>query len=234
MPATEVAQSIYEWARSNGVLAERCLVRMSDGMLCGLTNNHVTGDCNHTPLDMHILSPAPIDADPNGPAPMGIGRHHSLVPLGSGDPQQVPLQELDVALFSINDPALVTSVQGTGLFDTPGAVAAPTARTVVKKVGRTTGLTRGVILGPLVTPLWIPYKSERFRSVVHFTGVWAVKGLDDEAFSAPGDSGSVVVTDNGEYAVGLHFAGGDEVSLMIPLASVVNHLGLTLVNGHNV
>jgi hypothetical protein len=110
-----------------------CLVSNSEGTLCGLTNNHVTGDCNHTRIGMHILSPAPIDASPNGPAPTGIGRHYSLVALGSGDPQQVPVQELDAALFSIDQPSLVSSMQGPGWFDTPAVVIGPTAGTIVKK-----------------------------------------------------------------------------------------------------
>ena len=105
-----------------------CLVTTHDGTLCGLTNNHVTGDCNHTLIGMHILSPAPMDADPDGPAPMGIGRHHSFVPLRSGDPQQVDAQELDVALFSITDHPQVSSMQGSGAFDTPSAAVAPAGR----------------------------------------------------------------------------------------------------------
>ena len=211
-----------------------CLVTTDNGTLCGLTNNHVTGDCNHTVLGMHILSPAPMDADPNGPAPTGIGHHHRLIPLGSGDPQQVRLQEFDVALFSIADDGQVSSMQGSGVFDTPGAAINPVGGMRVKKVGRTTGLTHGEVIGPWVTPLWIPYKSSRFTSRVHFTGVWAVRGLANNDFSSPGDSGSLVVTEDGQNAVGLIFAGAGSVSLMMPIQSVMQNLNVALVAGHNV
>ena len=211
-----------------------CLVTTDDGTLCGLTNNHVTGDCNHTPLRMHILSPAPMDADPNGPAPTGIGRHHSFVTLHSGDPQQVQVQELDVALFSVTDQDRVSSMQGSGLFNTPGAATNTAGRMRVKKVGRTTGLTHGEVVGPWVTPLPIPYTSNRFSSVVHFTGAWGVRSLTTEPFSSPGDSGSLVVTEDGQHAVGLIFAGAGQVSLMMPITAVLSHLNLALVGGHNV
>ena len=183
---------------------------------------------------MHILSPAPMDADPDGPAPMGIGRHHSFVPLRSGDPQQVDAQELDVALFSITDHPQVSSMQGSGAFDTPSAAVAPAGQMRVKKIGRTTGPTTGEIVGPWVTRLSIPYKSSKFSSVVHFTGAWAVKGDGNARFSAPGDSGSLVVTQDGLRAVGLIFAGlGSSLSLMIPMATVLDQLDLSLVRGHN-
>ena len=65
-----------------------CLVLTEDKKLCGLTNNHVTGDCNHTEANMHILVPSPMDAMVNGPPPTAVGRHLRLIPLQSGNPGQ--------------------------------------------------------------------------------------------------------------------------------------------------
>jgi len=210
------------------------LVQLNDGTLCGLTNNHVTGGCNHTQLDMHILSPAPFDADPAHPPPVAIGRHHSFVQLISGDPGQVTLQELDVALFRITDPDLVTSIQGNSLYDTPTQTAAPVGGMRVMKVGRTTGHTVGEVVGQFATPLGIPYESERFRSMVYFQNAWAVQTLTGEPFSLQGDSGSLVVTEDGWRAVGLIFAGtgGGDVSFIIPIDAVLANLGATLIGGH--
>jgi hypothetical protein len=70
--------------------------------------------------------------------------------------------------------------------------------------------------------------------VVHFRGVWAIQGLDGEVFSDAGDSGSLVVSDDGRNAIGLIFAGVDGVSLMIPLSSIMDHWQLKLVTGHNI
>lgn len=212
------------------------LVRTSDGKLCGLTNNHVTGACNHSRLGMHVLSPSPFDADPAHPAPTAIGRHHSFVTLASGDPRQVALQELDVALFEIGLPNAVTSMQGDGFYDTPTKVTAPVGGLPVKKVGRTTGLTTGVVIGVFQTPVGIPYTSDRFRSQVYFQNVWAVKTLTGEPFSLAGDSGSLVVSEDGTEAVGLIFAGttNGDVSFVIPISTVLNSIGGTLVSGHGI
>jgi hypothetical protein len=209
-----------------------CLVRHADGTLCGLTNNHVTGDCNHTPEGMHILAPSPCDAEPSGPAPTAIGRHRAFVPLSSGDPQQLGLQEIDAAIFSISHENLVCSMQGSGSFDTPNKIRLPTARTRVKKVGRTSGLTLGTIRGKWATPLGIPYKAQKFNSLVYFNQPYAVAGDKDLPFSRPGDSGSLVVTEDHGSAVGLILGGAGKLSIMMPLKPVLAAFNVTLVSGH--
>lgn len=212
------------------------LVRLADGRLYGLTNNHVTGGCNHTVQGMHIMCPAPFDADPTHPAPLAIGRHHSFVPLASGDPGQIQEQELDTALFEVTRPEVVTSMQGEGTFDTPTAIADPIGGMMVKKVGRTSGLTTGQVLGQVTTALGIPYEAPDFRSRVYFRDVWVVSTLTGDPFSLPGDSGSLVVSEDGTHAVGLIFAGttNGTVSYLIPIRTVLDFLGATLVSGHNI
>lgn len=212
------------------------LVALPDGTICGLTNNHVTGGCNHTQVGMHVLAPAPFDADPSHPAPLAIGRHHSFVPLASGDPRQVQMQELDVALFGIHELGKITSMQGDGYYDTPINVIPPVGGMLVKKVGRTTGITHGEIVGVFSTPLGIPYQGDRFKSTVYFQGAWAIQGTGGDPFSLGGDSGSLVVTEDGLSAVGLIFAGATNgsTSFMIPIHRALAALGATLVQGHNV
>lgn len=210
------------------------LVRLSDGTLCGLSNNHVTGDCNHTQKDMYVLCPSPIDADPLLLPPTAIGRHHALIPLRSGDPGQVAKQEVDAALFRIEDPSLVTSWQGQSMYDTPATTAPLGAMMKVKKIGRTTGLTMGRVVGPVLTPIEVPYQSQNFRSKVHFAGVWSVQSIGGDPFSEPGDSGSLVVTEDGEHAVGLLFGGSGPVGMIMPIDKVLGAFGgASLVSGHN-
>jgi len=210
------------------------LATMADGRIVGFSNNHVTGDSNHTPAGMHILSPAPIDASPASPPPLAIGKHLSLAQLNSGDPQQIALQEIDGAIFEITEPDKVSSMQGNGAYDTPSVIAPMRAGMVVKKVGRTTGLRLGTVLGETVIPLSIPYKSSRFQSMVYFTGVWIVEGANGNTFSEGGDSGSLVVTADGTAAVGVVFAGGNNVSFVLPIAKVLNFFSLSLLSSHNV
>ena len=209
------------------------LAKLSDGRLVGFSNNHVTGECNHTPPGMHILSPSPLDASPSSPPPVAIGTHFALLPLNSGDPNQISLQETDAAVFLITRPDLVTSMQGNGFYDTPADVGPLSANLRVKKVGRTTGLRAGTVLGEMVVPFYIPYKSNKFQSIVYFSGVWAVQGDGGNTFSEPGDSGSLVVTLDGKQAVGVVFAGGNNVSYVLPIGKILALFNMTLVAGHN-
>ncbi|WP_336274150.1 hypothetical protein [Vreelandella indica] len=209
------------------------LATRSDGTLVGVTNNHVTGGCNHTPYGMHIMSPSPFDAVPGGPEPTAIGKHSGLVPILSGDPGQIHLQELDVAIFDVTKPELLSSMQGEGLYDTPAEVADPESNLRVKKVGRTTGLRTGVILGRVSTTLSIPYKSSKFNSLVHFDDVWAILGDNGSTFSEPGDSGALVVSEDGDHALGLIFAGGGNTSFMIPVRKILEHFNLSLACQYN-
>jgi hypothetical protein len=208
-----------------------CLVRLPDGTLCGLTNNHVTGDCNHTVRGMYIIAPAPVDADPQGPAPLAIWRHHSFIQLASGDPLQTVLQELDVALFAIQEENSVTFMQGNGFYDTPNVVLPPSGMMKVKKVGRTTGITRGTVLGRFQTPFAIPCRSPRFNGLVYFDHPFAVQLDNDQPFSASGDSGSLVAVANDSASVGILFAGAGNVSVMMMLDRVIAAFGATLVSG---
>jgi hypothetical protein len=210
------------------------LLRLTDGTLCGLSNNHVTGDCNHTQKNMYVLCPSPIDADPSLPPPTAIGRHHALVQLRSGDPGQVARQEVDAAIFRIENPDLVTSWQGQSIYDTPVTTAPLIGGMKVKKLGRTTGVTTGRVVGPVLTPLEVPYQSPNFRSKVHFTGVWSVQSIGGDPFSEAGDSGSLVVTDDGKHAVGLLFGGSGPVGMIMPIDKVLDAFGgASLVGGHN-
>jgi hypothetical protein len=184
---------------------------------------------------MYVMCPSPIDADPSLPAPMAIGRHHAFVILRSGDPGQVARQEVDAAIFRIEDEGFVTSWQGQSAYDTPAKTAPLAAGMKVKKIGRTTGLTTGRVVGPVLTPLEVPYQSANFRSKVHFTGVWFVQSIGGDPFSEPGDSGSLVVTEDGQHAVGLLFGGSGPVAMIMPIDKVlVAFGGASLVSGHNV
>ncbi len=209
------------------------LIRLADGKLYGLTNNHVTGDCNHTEVGMHIMCPAGIDAEVNRKPPTAIGIHTRLTELKSGDPAQIGKQQLDAAIFEITDESLVTSWQGNMDYDTPTSVAAPSAQMKVKKVGRTSGTTFGKINAEITSPIAIPYKSSRNSSVSHYTGLWSVSTTSGEPFAEPGDSGALVVTEDGTAAVGLILGGHGAMTLFMPIEKVLAHFGGVLVGEHN-
>ncbi len=87
----------------------------------------------------------------------------------------------------------------------------------VRKVGRTTGVTEGVVTAIEVDRLVVDFEIGLLR----FDGQIEIEGTGSEAFSAGGDSGSLIVDEHG-FACGLLFAGSD--------VGGRNGAGLTYVN----
>jgi hypothetical protein len=201
-----------------------------------LSNNHVTADCNHLSVGMPIMSPSGNDSRP-GFAPRFIGEHENMTELRSGAPPLVQPCRDDLAIALASQPTVVSSWQGDGAgYDTPTTTMTPESGMRVKKFGRTTGLTVGTIESEVIrTP--IRYESTSFRAVVWFKLVWAVRSDDSDAFAAGGDSGSLVVTEDGNNAVGIVFASnsrGGYVNI-IPIDRVLSAFGgLELVGSHGV
>jgi hypothetical protein len=218
----------------SGTLGALCR-KNSGKSLFALSNNHVFADCNHVPVGQPILSPSAADAYPGGRSPGEVCRHSEIVELRSGNPEVVePLRE-DVAIAEVVDADVVSSWQGDDAngYDTPSSIASPQSQMRVKKFGRTTGFTTGTIESRQVR-LCIPYESEKFRAHVWFKDVWTVRTGDGTPFALPGDSGSLVVTEDGRLAVGLVFAvGSRDVTFIIPMDGVVKRFGgLSLVSKH--
>jgi len=214
------------------------LVRDGERMLA-LSNNHVFAACNHTPVGMPILAPATMDARPDRRAPSEIGRYERMVELRSGDPRLVPLMTLDAAVANVADETTVTSWQGdeTDGYDTPSTVVGLTSGLRVKKTGRTSALTVGIVEAFVPTPWILPYKSAKFSAVVWFKDTWTVRSADGDPFALPGDSGSLVVTEDGDGAAGLLFAANSkgDYGIIVSIQDVLNACGnLQLVSGHGI
>lgn len=202
-----------------------------------LSNNHVFAACNHTAVGMPILSPATIDARPGRRSPGEVCQHSTIVELRSGFHGLVSPMGLDAACGIVAQPDPVTSWQGegNGSFDTPTTVSQPVSGMKVKKFGRTTGLTLGTVEAFVATPWALSYKSKKFSADVWFQNTWTVRSEDAEPFALPGDSGSLIVTEDGSAAVGLLFAVNNrgEYGIFCPIEDVLRALGnLTLISGH--
>lgn len=221
------------------------LVRDTTGALFGLSNNHVTGGCNHSGVGLPIVAPGVADVAPNGLNPFTLGLHARVLPYVLGTSGNVDISNnTDAAIFTISDAITVSSFQGDK-FDTPVGVAAPVEGMRVAKIGRTTGYTEGTVVGRMLRPIAMRANSTRngFEASIWFPGVFVVHG-DPLEFSSAGDSGSLVVSlndDGSRSAVGLVFCGGPDSlapggmkSMIVPLAPILQRLQVTLVSGHNV
>ncbi len=212
---------------------------LSGKRMLALSNNHVFAACNHTPVGMPILAPSSIDARPGRRGPGEVFRHDQIVELRSGDPALVAPMQLDAAVAEVIDKSLVTSWQGDddNGYDTPTLTASPTSGMKVKKVGRTTGLTMGTVEAFVPTPWVLPYKAGKFAATVWFTDTWTVRSDGDDPFALPGDSGSLVVSEDGKAVIGLLFAVNNkgEYGIIMPIEQVLAAFGgATLVSNHGI
>lgn len=213
------------------------LVTETNGMYA-LSNNHVFAGCNHIAVGQPILAPSTNDSHPAIRAPQQLCRHSRIVELRTGTPTLVPLVNADAALAEVPDDNVVSSWQGDDRdgYDTPANVAEPFAGLRVKKFGRTTGFTIGTIEAKINTPMPLPYKVRYFTAKVYFRDIWTVRATDSQYFALPGDSGSLVVTDDNSAAVGLLFATtqNGEYGYIAPISTVLSAFGnMTLVSGYN-
>lgn len=222
------------------------LVELADGLLYGLTNNHVSALCSHVEIETPILAPGVVDVRAGGLPPFTIGFHVRALEMHHGSVGNINISaNTDAAIFRIADAAPISSMQGS-CYDTPTVVVDPVEGMRVAKVGRTTGLTKGLIVSRELRPAGVNYhaQSHGFSSLIWFGNVFTIHGASSE-FSLGGDSGSLVVQlddqDQPIAAVGLIFAGGPDSSapggcksLMLPLRPMLEALGATLKGGHNV
>lgn len=220
------------------------LVADDTGQIYGLTNNHVTGLCNHSLIGVPILAPGVLDVAPGVQHPFTIGLHRTVLEMSVGTQGNIEVaRNSDAAIFSIIAPDTVTSLQG-GLYDTPEVAVDPVEGMIVEKVGRTTGYTRGKIVGRELGPINVHYSSIEygFTGNILFDNTWVVHG-EGEAFSQGGDSGSLIVQIDGDgnrAAVGLLFAGGSDSfapglarTFFLPIRPILEKLQVRLLGGHN-
>jgi hypothetical protein len=109
--------------------------------------------------------------------------------------------------------------QGAGI--TPAQAMAAPHNGLVAKSGRTTGLTCSTVLGMNMTSSVDYYRHCGDTTVaftVNYTDLVSVSGGD---FSASGDSGSLIVTQDTAEAVALLFAGSDTDSVGNPVGDVL-------------
>ena len=217
--------SIAQQDVTAGTLGGFVTVTGSDGLFA-LSNNHVLADSDQAALDDPVLQPGPADG---GSAGDRVGRLARAVPLDAGGGNTV-----DAALALLED---VTGPDDLERVDPTYPVgrllgwADPDDEVAVEKVGRTTGHTRGRISAIELDDVAVEYPV----GIVSFDGQIEVTGTAS-AFSAGGDSGSLVYRPDTREAVGLLFAGserggvdGTGLTFCNPIGLVLSALGATLV-----
>ena len=183
-----------------------------------LSNNHVLGRSGQAVAGEDVSQPGLIDnscriatvvADFTGFAPLGSSNVDAAI-------AQLRPGQMDSSGF-IEDIGVPSST-----------IVNPSVGLSVAKSGRTTGFTTGSITS-INTSVSVQYTAEcggGKKTTVSFTNQIVIT---PGSFSAGGDSGSLIVTNNASHnPVGLLFAGSSSATIANPIAVVLTRLGLAM------
>ncbi len=202
-----------------------CFVtRRTDGALLVLSNNHVLANENAARAGDAILQRGAFDG---GTRPKDVaGKLAKFVRLKTSDANLV---DCAVASIAPGIGANLRSIRGIGTLAGQGADFLDEG-TGVLKLGRTTGVTKGRVTAFELDNVVVGYDI----GDISFNDQIEIEGTGDEAFSAGGDSGSLIV-DADRRGVALLFAGGDHggsngkgLTYANPLGTVLDALQVDL------
>lgn len=203
-----------------------CFVtRRSDGTPLILSNNHVLANENAGRAGDDIIQPGEYDGG-RRPGDV-IGKLDSFVKLKTVSPNAVDCavaglkRTIKYDYQAISDIGKLTGLGGP-ILDVSGSVS---------KLGRTTGPTHGTVTSFELDNVVVGYE----LGDLTFDGQIEIEGAGSEAFSAGGDSGSLIVNQD-INAVALLFAGGDQggangkgLTYANPIQSVLDALKVNLL-----
>lgn len=202
----------------NSVGTLGCFVRDNAGVVYALSNSHVFADGGKAALGSFVTQSGKSNQEI-------IGVLDRFVPYSGSSPNLV-----DCALVRLSRVRVLRRYNAALKDDIVGVrpITAHDLGARVMKVGRTTGVSSGVITSVEMDNL--PVNMGDF--VPRFNDQVEISGGPGSDFSAPGDSGSLIVDQEG-WAVGLLFAGGrdsagEDFTYANLLTSVLAKLGVVL------
>lgn len=198
------------------------------GALYALSNNHVYANINGSSGAVpgsSVIQPGLADSSCNTTGTTSIGTLHAYVPMDFDGGDNL----VDAAIVSTSSTLVGTATPADG-YGEPSTLALTCdddacgnlLNTPVQKRGRTTHLTTGFITGVNATMTVNYGKGKKARFVDQL--------IVDGSFSAGGDSGSLVVTnDDNAQPVGLLFAGSGSSTIMNRIDFVFSELATNFV-----
>jgi len=201
-----------------------------------LSNNHVLAISDSAQINDPIIQPGLIDNPaPNTCTTTGTSTVANLTAFFNLESD--PGTKVDAAIAQVvsgkvdpNGNILYLGATATNGIPDPGQVHAGSGKSatvgmLVAKSGRRTGLTCSSVLA-INTATSIAYQkgcgTGPMTNPIPFTGLVDVAGAVPTGFSAEGDSGSLIVTQNTADPVALLFAGSDTDTVGNPVSDVLN------------
>ncbi|KWT92721.1 hypothetical protein [Candidatus Magnetominusculus xianensis] len=198
-----------------------CMVKDSNNQLYLSNNNHILADCNRAKIGDSIVQPGVCDG---GKVPADvIGKLSHFVPIKFYDPETLPenLPEnyADCAIVKIS-PEIVRN-KNKCFGELSDSITPCSKELLVKKCGRITQLTHGIITdcNALVK---INYGTS---GMALFKDQIVIQSTKEQLpFSDRGDSGSLIVTEQGNNPVALLFAGSRTHTVAASISTVLGEL----------
>ena len=183
-----------------------------------LSNNHVLVDTNRLPIGTPIVQPGP-EVEPTKPDDV-------FAALSAFIPIQFPASRLnpvanrfDAAIAVVADLRLIRRGRMFGINNyTPQLATALPGMRVIKS-GRTTGVTTGTVTAVDVDRVQVNYGTRISPRIATFNDTIEIVG-ENGPFSAPGDSGSVILDRDTGRPVALLFAGDGRTTTACDLGGV--------------
>ena len=230
-----------EYPHSHSVGSIGFFLRDIDGNTYLVSNNHVIGRLGLAKSPEPIVHPGTIDLSgsdllncPDLPtlfARFQVAEFTACVPIHFKSATNIPVNWVDAGMAKLTESGrrrseLSALAYGGNLLDQSRAFIPDDKGAIagckrVYKVGRTTGYTEGVVtaIAGAFTIRYGPQQEAHFRDQI----VVAATADNVGPFSAPGDSGSGLLTERHEL-VGLVFGGNDTQTLANPISNVINEL----------
>lgn len=198
------------------------LVRGADDVCYALSNNHILANSNDASIGDSALQPGPFDGGSDPDDAIGTLADYEPISFSSDN-------EMDAAIAELFDASSVTGSTPSYAYGAPGTTTVnATVGLEVRKFGRTTGLTPGQVAETNVT-VSVCYETRgpfMCASAATFVDQFTVT---PGSFSAGGDSGSLIVTDNSaSNPVGLLFAGSDTRTIANQIDPVLGRFGVAI------
>ncbi|MFW6089940.1 MAG: PKD domain-containing protein, partial [Gemmatimonadota bacterium] len=193
------------------------LVRNTNDDVChALSNNHVLANSNDANLGDSALQPGPTDGG-SDPAD-AIGTLSDFEPISFSSDNQ-----MDAAIAEFFDAADAVGATPSSAYGAPGtSLTSASVNLDVQKFGRTTAHTTGTVAETNVE-VSVCYETRgpfQCASAATFVNQFTIT---PGSFSSGGDSGSLIVTDDGSAdPVGLLFAGSDTRTIANPIGAVLD------------
>jgi hypothetical protein len=183
-----------------------------------LSNNHVLADTNRLPIGTPIVQPGP-EVAPTRPGDV-FAALSAFIPLQFPTSRLQPVSNrFDAAIAVVADLRLIKmgSMFRINNYTPQLATAVPGMRVI--KSGRTTGVTTGTVTSVNVDRVQVNYGTRTSPRIATFNDTIEIVG-DSGPFSAPGDSGSVILNRDTGRPVALLFAGDGRTTTTCDLGGI--------------